>query len=262
MKLVFMKRNALETLKSNLPQIYPKYFYLNEVTNLWMTEVCGENPFKKFEEVEDFSLVPFNKNLTLGEIDFQNCKIIYSNLKFLTEAQAADERFWAGLAHENFYDYLRVRWKMFDVTKTNKDSAKQIRGRFFFDGGARRFIVNNTLAKCWWAGKLFYDETRQNPFEKLDIVGAVDISTKILHVFASPATSNPKIMNGIVKFFAYFKENGIELRDWKNILKPAFMELNKISGSVILDCLPEDEIAEILIDETKKVLSRRKGEIL
>ena len=131
MKLVFMKRNALETLKSNLPQIYPKYFFLNEVTNYWMTEVCGENPFQKFEEVEDFSLVSFNKNLTLGEIDFQNCKIVYSNLKFLTEAQAADERFWAGLAHENFYDYLRRRWNMDDITKADKDIVKQIRGRFF-----------------------------------------------------------------------------------------------------------------------------------
>ena len=256
MKLFFMKKNALETLKSNLPQIYPKYFFLNEVTNYWMTEVCGENPFQKFEEVEDFSLVPFNKNLTLGEVDFQNCKIIYSNLKFLTEAQAVDERLWAGLAHENFYDYLRRRWNMDDITKADKDIVKQIRGRFFFYGGARRSIVNNTLAKYWWVGKLFYDETRKNPFEKLDIIGAVDISTKVLHIFTLPAASNPKIMNGIVKFFQHYRDKGMNIRDWKNILKSAFIELNKISGAIILDCLSEDEIAEILIGEADKLLTK------
>lgn len=256
MKLVFMKRTALETLKSNLPQIYPKYFFLNEVTNLWMTEVCEENPFQKFEEVEKFEFAPLNKNLTLGEVDFQNCKIIYSNLKFLTEAQAADERLWAGLAHENFYDYLRLRWKMNDVTKADKDIAKQIRGRFFFSGGAREAIVRNTLAKYWWVGKLFYDETRKNPFEKLDIIGAVDISTKILHIFTLPAASSPKIMNGIVKFFQHYRDKGIELHNWKNILKPAFIELNKISGAIILDCLSEDEISEILIGEANKLLTK------
>lgn len=256
MKLVFMKRTALETLKSNLPQIYPKYFFLNEVTNLWMTEVCEENPFQKFEEVEKFELAPLNKNLTLGEVDFQNCKIIYSNLKFLTETQAADERLWAGLAHENFYDYLRLRWKMNDVTKTDKDIVNQIRNRFFFTGSARQSIANNTLAKYWWVGKLFYDETRKNPFEKLDIVSAVDLSTKIVYILGYAFSSNPKIRDGIVKFFQHYRDKGMDIRDWKNILKSAFMELNKISGAIILDCLSEDEISEILIGEANKLLTK------
>jgi len=259
MKLVFMKRTALETLKNNLPQVYPKYF--TEPTNYWMEEVCGEKPFQKFEEVEHFSLAPLHKNLPLGEVDFQNCKIIYGNLKFLTETQAADERFWAGLAHENFYDYLRVRWKMFDVTKTDKYTARMIRGRFFFDGGARA-TINNTLARYWWVGKILYDDTRNNPFEKLDIFGSVDFTTKILYVFNNAFSSNPKIMDGIIKFFAHFKNKGMDIRSWKEILNPAFMELNKISGSVILDCLSENEIAEILIAEAEKFFAKKRGEIL
>ena len=254
MKLVFMKRTALETLKSNLPQIYPKYF--TEPTNYWMEEVCGENPFQKFDEVENFELAPLHKNLPLGEVDLLNCKILYSNLKFLTETQAADERFWAGLAHENFYDYLRVRWNMFDVTKTDKQTYMQIRSRFFFTGGVRRELIYNTLAKCWWTGKVLYDETRKNPFEKLDIVGATSLSSKMVFLFSYSFNQNPKVMNGIVKFFQHYRDKGIEIHNWNKILRPAFMELYKVSGAVILDCLSEDEIAKILIDEADKLLTK------
>ena len=77
-----------------------------------------------------------------------------------------------------------------------------------------------------------------------------------MHIFSLPAASNPKIMNGIVKFFQHYRDKGIEIHNWKNILKPAFMELNKISGAIILDCLSEDEIAEILIGEADKLIKK------
>ena len=108
MKLYIMKRDALETLKANIPLVYGKYF--TESTNKWIYDICGENPFIEFKDVTEFELASLNSGLTPGEIDLANCKIIYEKLMFLSESQASDERLWAGLAHTTFYEYMRERW--------------------------------------------------------------------------------------------------------------------------------------------------------
>ena len=95
MKLYIMKREALETLKANLPVVYGKYY--TEKTNQWISDICGEDPFIEFKDVTEFKLADLNSDLTPGEIDLNNCKILYEKLQFLSESQASDERLWAGL---------------------------------------------------------------------------------------------------------------------------------------------------------------------
>lgn len=93
MKLYIMKREALETLKANLPVVYGKYY--TEKTNQWISDICGEDPFIEFKDVTEFKLADLNSDLTPGEIDLNNCKILYEKLQFLSESQASDERLWA-----------------------------------------------------------------------------------------------------------------------------------------------------------------------
>ena len=88
MKLYIMKKEALEVLKDNLPLIYAKYF--TEPTNKWIEELYGENPFIEFKDVPEFSLAPLDADLSKGEIDLKNCKILYDKLMFLSESQACD----------------------------------------------------------------------------------------------------------------------------------------------------------------------------
>ena len=89
MKLYMMKKSALETLKSNMKDVYYKYYI--ESTNEWMTEVCGEEPFIEIADVEPFDLADLS--LPKGQIDAENCKIIYAHLrKYISPSQASDER--------------------------------------------------------------------------------------------------------------------------------------------------------------------------
>ena len=81
MKLYIMKREALETLKANLPVVYGKYY--TEKTNQWISDICGEDPFIEFKDVTEFKLADLNSDLTPGEIDLNNCKILYEKLQFL-----------------------------------------------------------------------------------------------------------------------------------------------------------------------------------
>ena len=54
-------------------------------------------------------------------------------------------------------------------------------------------------------------------------------------------------MNGIVKAFKNFKDENIQL-SLKEHIRPSLQFLNAVGGGVVLDCLDEDEIADMLID--------------
>ena len=247
MKLYFMKNEALEIVKSNLDMVYNMYFTEND--NKWLWKICDGDPFVEFKEVPEFSLVKIDEDVSKGEIEFENCKLIYKNLSFLSESQACDERLWAGLCHSVFYEYLRKRWD-YDKKrpKTQKEAISNIKSRFFFSGGTRAGLYRNSIAKCWWVGRNTYEPLKSNPFEKLDIIGSNDISSKISDIFYSNNfSSNPIILTGIVNALKNFKDEGVQITLREHI-RPSLQLLNAVGGGVILDCLSEDEITNIMID--------------
>lgn len=253
MKIYFMKKDALRILKSNLDFVYTKYF--TESDNKWMWQVCNGNPFEEYLDIPNFSLTPIVSDLSKGEIEFENCKLLYQNLSFLTESQACDERLWAGLCNSVFYDYLRRRWD-YDKKKpkTQKEAVSNIKSRFFFSGGSRAGLYRNSLAKLWWVGHNTYDGSKENVFENLDIIGSNDISTKINDIFYSNNFSaNPTILGGIVKALKNYRDEETILTMREHI-RPSLQLLNAIGGSVILDCLDEHEIAKIMIDNIDGIL--------
>ena len=124
-----MKREALEMLKDNLKYVYMNYY--TQISNKWLWDVCNGDPFEDYKVIPDFNLASLD--LPKGEMDFQNVKIVYEHLNFLTESQACDERLWAGLCHDVFYDYLRRRWNMINTTPKNIEQALgNITSRFLF----------------------------------------------------------------------------------------------------------------------------------
>lgn len=249
MEICFLKSRALDTLKNGLPQIYDKYFTQRD--NSWLADVCGENPFVKFRDVPDFELAPLERGFE-PKVDFDNCKILYKKLNFLTPRQAADERFWAGLCHGVFYDYVRRRWS-YDTPTNLSDNAKIITGiknRFFFNGDARQCLLTNTLSKYWWTRYIFSSDD-------LNILGAENFYTKIFSIVSRSFIGNKSLRNGFVKFLRHFKEQGITL-DIKNHIRPAMSQLNKRGGAIVLDCLTEEEIAAIMIEHVEKIFAQRE----
>lgn len=255
MKLYIMKREALETLKANLPVVYGKYY--TEKTNQWISDICGEDPFIEFKDVTEFKLADLNSDLTPGEIDLNNCKILYEKLQFLSESQASDERLWAGLAHTTFYDYMRKRWG-YGYGKKPKSAEKEagaIQTRFFYRYTGRSGFYRNTLSKCWWVGHNTYDpNNNQNHFESLDIIGSNDLNSKINEFFYNfTFSSNPDVMAAIIEALRQFKEEGrhVLVRDH---IRPAMSYLNAVGGSVVIDCLEREEITRIFSDAVDAII--------
>jgi hypothetical protein len=248
-----MKKEALEILKSNLDLVYTKYYTEND--NKWLWQVCGGDPFVEYKDVPDFKLTNLELDLSVGEIELENCKIIYKNLAFFNESQASDERLWAGLCHSTFYEYVRKRWGYHNAKpKKATDAISNIKSRFFFSGGIRSGLYRNTLAKCWWVGRNTFDASATNHFEKLDIIGSSNISSKISDIFYNNNfSSNSMILDGIIDGIQYFNREGIQLTV-KEHIRPTLQLLNAIGGGVILDCLSKNEISDIFVDSIYAII--------
>lgn len=255
MKLYIMKRDALETLKANLSVVYGKYY--TESSNEWIYDICGEDPFVEFKDVAEFKLASLDSDLTPGEIDLNNCKILYEKLMFLSESQASDERLWAGLAHTTFYGYMRKRWGYGygEKPKSAKKEIGEIQTRFFYKYSGRSGFYRNTLSKCWWVGYNTYNpDNIYNHFENLDIIGSNDLSTKINEFFRNfTFSSNPEIMAAIIDALRIFREDGKTL-SVKTHIRPAMSYLNAIGGSVVIDCLSREEITNIFVDAIEAIM--------
>jgi len=259
MKLYFMKQDAVDFMKHNMERLYTHY-YQNK-TNDWMEREYGSNPFSEFMEVPDFELAEIDA-MSVGEVDFENCKILYNNLRSLSESQCSDERLWAGLCNGTFYDYMRRRYQYpTKQLKKKETDASAVISRFFFSGGTRSGFFRNGLAKCWWVGRATFDKNNDNHFERLDIIGSNDLTTKISDIFYSNTfASNPTILAGICDALKCFSDHGQPL-DEKIHVRAAMQYLNAVGGVTLLDVLTEEEICKIMTSRIISILKGQSGDI-
>ena len=189
-KLYFLKQDALEILRSNIKNNLSKY---KKPTNEWIYDFFDrEDPFLEFKNVApDFKLIKHSGGNS--ELEVENAKILYTNLKdILTPSQASDERFWAGLAHGVFWEYMHERWEM-DKLEVNVNS---INTRYFFQGGIKPSLRAQTISRLWWIAHQTYDEERENPFELLDAFKN-DFVTKVYTFLSIRISNSPKICRAL-----------------------------------------------------------------
>lgn len=259
MKLYFMKQDAVDFMKHNMDRIYTHYF--QDETNEWMAKEYGSDPFSEFMDVPDFNLAEINA-MSIGEVDFENCKILYNNLRNISESQSSDERLWAGLCNGTFYDYMRRRYQYPSKQLKKKETdASAVISRFFFSGGTRAGLFRNGLAKCWWVGRATFDKDNDNHFARLSVIGANDLTTKISDIFYSNTfSSNPVILAGICDALKYFSDHGQQL-DEKTHIRAAMQYLNAVGGATLLDVLTREEIGKIVTSRIILILKGQSGDI-
>lgn len=238
MKIQFLKENALERLKTNIDSNIEKY---SESSNSWIYEYFGdENPFMDYKK--EVGEIKLNMSAERPEsTDVENSKILYMALKDLDNSQAVDERLWAGLAHNQLWEFMIYRCKL----SGSKMTVDSIKSNFFFKQNPRRAIIVNALARLWWVGRLTYDpNNKEDPFYAIKYF-ETDFSTKVLTLFSSSFTNNSKITLALIKAILDIEnKNGkISRQEYQALLR----YLNMIGGTFILDYLSEDEIREKLV---------------
>lgn len=249
MKLYFLKQDALDILKKNIKFNINNY---QEIDNKWIYDYFNnDNPFLEFKtEVKDFELnADFDK---ASEMDLYNSKILYNNLMMLSETQATDERFWAGLTHSIFYDFVKKRWK---YDSQNMKKANYIQSRYFYSGGQSRGIIRNTLSKLWWIGKFTYDSKRSNPYELTDVLANGDMATRVNDMFTSNFSRNPKVGHAFLSSIKYYEDNECKIDGYT--YRKAVQYMNAYGGMTVVDYLEEDEMKDVIIKKIEKILSER-----
>lgn len=232
MKLYYLRQEVLEDLKNNVANNLNKY---KMPSNKWISEQY-EEPFLEYKKsIDKFDLKVDLKNIGLSDIE--NVRILHSNLIFLTNSEASDERLWAGLSHSIFWEFMIDRW----AKKPVKES-KDILNRYFLLGGnsIRRALLVNSLSRYWWIGELIYDdENEEDPYYLLEVFKG-DFITNIYTFLSSNFTSNSKIVKGVLRPILRYQKTNRKLT--RKELQAIFRYANILGGSYLLDYLTVEEI--------------------
>lgn len=248
MKIQFMKDDSVYALKKYIK--YAKKHYADDNTE-WIKSITNNDEnfglFKK--EFNDFNLIISDKP---EKDDIENMKIIYDNLKDLTDSQASDERLWAGLSHTMFWNYMQKRWPL---PNDPEKWEKHVLQHYFFAHGARSTVLNG-LARLWWYARLTYDETNiENPYELTEYM-AKDINGKAYMLFGSNFSRNREIQ----RIFLYTIKN-YEEQHGLILSREEFGELRKQvvlwSGKLVIDIVDRETLRNKLTKEIEKLISKR-----
>ena len=241
MKLPFVSYDNLDIIKTNLPTIVHKF---KQDSSDWLNDELGINLLSdtRFSEVPDIELDMSNEKPFLTEAE--NAKRIYSNLKFLSDSQASDERLWAGLCFGPFWKYVQHRWE--------RDNVVQ---HFMFGYGARRSLTRNAISRLWWIGRLTYDETQTDPWILSRFV--CENADNIMHILERNTSNNPKVIRPFLKAIIDARDAGTEINT--DTIGELSKYLNLLGGIYILDCLPEKTIYDKTYKKTEELAKKGKS---
>ena len=168
--------------------------------------------------LNDFELVYTNGN----DDDFENMKIIYENLKDLTDSQASDERIWPGLAHHYFWNSTKAPFL-------------------------------NGLSRLWWYARYTYNENLEDPYELTKYICENDINGKIFPLVSCSFVTNREVFQNIIKSVKnYEQEKGISLT--RNQFNEIKKYLNRLSGKIVIDLLDENELCEKITTKLNSII--------
>lgn len=237
MKLKTFTEDAMELLQHNVDA---NVKYYQKPSNLWIYDfIENEEDIRDFyTDVPDFELI-FDKNDT-SKSDIENVKTVYSNLKFLTNEQASDNRLWTGITHLNFWEFMHNRWEVGEKGQ----NANNIKGRYFIEMSSsyRRSLIVNTISKYWWVGKKLYDEDADDPFYLLKYFES-DYSTRTFNLLSSSFANNDEIIRFTVESLVELEQE-IERRLVRKEYIEIMRYLNILGGINVLDYFIKMEFKE------------------
>jgi hypothetical protein len=192
-----------------------------------------------FEFVKQENPLIISNDLVLDpkvDSDLENSIKIFDLFNGLDLVQANDRRLWVTLTHTTFFNYSRQRLFK-DV-----HSDKQIMRRFHFEGASLEASMRNSISRLWWAAKITYDSTRNDPYELTKLLWSKQ------DIYQNLVERSYGTYDSVVKgFLEFYSEHGNLKEDQ---VRKLFTALNSIGGVKVLSVHSKDEIKDILNDLT------------
>lgn len=233
-RLPFIKSDDLQAIKVNIVG-YKEHFA--EDSNHWLFDEAGQNVFEESKlDMPEIHLEVDPENPAAS--DAANVQALYGKLKFISNAQASDERLWAGLCLGPFWNYVQDRW---DVKKNcTKNNILQ---HYFFGFGPRRSLTRNAVSRLWWIGKLTHDPKADDPWELTKFV--CRYSRFIVDILERSMSNNPAVVRPFIRAAMDAEHEGIAISTQR--VRDLAVYLDELGGVFILDCLPERQIHDRIL---------------
>ena len=230
MKIPLIPSTPLAQIKGNLAQL-TEFFKAEDCSQLESALETKLLTNTRFPEVKDFTLLTTADKP--NETDFENTKMVFSSMPFLTPSQASDERLWAGLCLGPFWSYVKYRWNI-----DKKCTISNIRAHFFFGGtSTRKSLFRNAIARLWWTGKLTYNEALPDPWM---ITKSACNGTIANYVLEANFSSTPTITTACITAITNAQAQNLQIS--KHIVGELAKYLNVLGGTYLLDCMPKDRL--------------------
>jgi hypothetical protein len=122
----------------------------------------------------------------------------------------------------------------------------------FFAKGNRALIRDNGVSRLWWLGKIAHDVDPEDPRLFLTILlHRQEVQSALIE---RPSISmNRRVLCAIYEVMKSHWVNGGTLFERQNF-RGWMVSLNRRGGVVLLDSLPNDVLAELLREESERVL--------
>lgn len=244
MELNFLTRKSIEEMKADKERFIP--MLISENREDIKSYLINNNHIKRTGiVVDDFTLM---KGEDFSVSDLDNTILLYSKMKNIPMRLAADERLWAWLSIDKFWDYIYYRRKG-DWEKPKDE--RTYHQSFFYTYGPSRSQVLNTVSRLWWAGYYTYDENRTDKYELTKFYLKNAFSSNILLLQSSKVTANKDIRLGLLDGL----KEWLEAKNLK-LKREYFVEpvkyLNIIGGVALLDFYNRQDIRDITLDCLRK----------
>lgn len=243
MRQKIFKTKILDKLEEDI--IVNKEYYIHMLDNPnWLIKMFEESGNNNFEVNSKIEVEPFELIIGGPETDKQNAKTVYAHLKELKPVQAVTAELWTYMTHIQFPQYMANRWKI-DDNENEKKLREVIKQRFFAIRGGKG-IVRNGIARLWWAGYWGYDESREDPFELVDII--FDKQEIYEHISERLYNRNKNIL---IASLEAIKENNFNSREVRDL----YVKINSYGSEKHLDALDIEAAREMvyeLVEEIKE----------
>ena len=249
MKLRLLNDSALRALKKGIHGHLSDYQHDDCA---WIEAFLSErgNTFiSKIDDVDVDLLIPTEDNRK--EFDGINAARIHAAFPGITASIATDERLWATLCHGKFYSFMKARWPVKTIQKTQTLDGIVLQRYFFYRNDPRKSLERNGLSRLWLSADMTYDPDRNNPYELTEVM--LQNTNFVFHLFGRKFSSNRIILQGTLEAILMLeKEYGKSVS--KTPCKEYARRLNLIGGASLLDLWSKDDAIKNAYDFMKPLM--------
>ena len=245
MKAKYFTEISVARLRSEAEKRLDLYYSSEDLANLASMDAVRDSRV---------DMLSFADRLSYAEpvsgTDVDNALCVFDALKSLKPKQAADERLWVYLCHNECADYVRRRW--LGERPVSDDVARSRVLNHFFARDNRALIRDNGISRLWWLGHIAHRIDSENPRQFLEIVlHRQDVRSALLE--RPSVAMNERVLRSIYEVMLEHWQSDRELFQ-RETFRRWMVGLNRRGGVILLDALDSSQLDELVRGEARIAL--------